>query len=237
MTESPLPEEEERHDYYDLYSGCDFLNVRNLFTRVHGEDEVGGPIRDHGDDRQHFKCKVRGEFLDALVRHVTRKDVQNLSFYFNGESLNFGGHSNLFKGVFFYMSPSWFMDKDVLSEGTITEATVHPEDVMKDGAQQKGYYINASQLCPMRKSHPRGGCESVAHEIERFRSFRWQQKHPPGNARSNHALHHARPSFCGQNGEDILRLLDAFRHFQKSGKRTDPFTGLPVVGEIRRKRS
>ena len=68
----------------------------------------------------------------------------------------------------------------------------------------------------MRKSHPpRGGCESVAHEIERFRSFRWQQKHPPGNARSNHALHHARPSFCGQNGEDILRLLDAFQALSK----------------------
>ena len=54
-------EEEERHDYYDLYSGCDFLNVRNLFTRVHGEDEVDDPIRDHGDDRQHFKCKVRDQ--------------------------------------------------------------------------------------------------------------------------------------------------------------------------------
>ena len=31
-----------------------------------------------------------------------------------------------------------------------------------------------------------------------------------------------------------MRLFDAFQTLSKTGKRTDPFTGLPVVGEIRR---
>ena len=236
MTESPLPEEEERHDYYDLYSGCDFLNVRNLFTRVHGEDEVDGPIRDHGDDRQHFKCKVRGEFLDALVRHVTRKDVQNLSFYFNGESLNFGGHSNLFKGVFFYMSPSWFMDKDVLSEGTITEATVHPEDVMKDGAQQKGYYIKMhlnSVRCENRILHA-AAVKALHMKLNDLEALDGNKNILPEMLDPiTHSIM-LDPVFVGKTEKTSCDFSTLSRHFQKSGKRTDPFTGLPVVGEIRR---
>jgi len=243
MTESPLPEEEERHDYYDLYCGCDFLNVRNLFTRVGGEDEVDDPIRDHGDGPQHFKCKVRGEFLDALVRHVTRKDVQNLSFYLKGEDLlrpprrsfNFGGPSNL-KDVFFYMPTSWFMDKGVLSEGTITEATVHPEHVIEYGEERKEYYIRRrlnSVRCENRILHA-AAVKALHMKLNDLEALDGNKNILPEMLDPiTHSIM-LDPVFVGKTEKTSCDFSTLSRHFQKSGKRTDPFTGLPVVGEIRR---
>ena len=169
----------------------------------------------------------------ALVRHVTRKDAK---FYFNGESLNFGGHSNLFKGVFFYMSPSWFMDKGVLSEGTITEATVHPEDVIKDGAQQKGYYIRMrlnSVRCENRILHAAAvkALHMKLNDLEALDGNKniLQEMLDP----ITHSIM-LDPVFVGKTEKTSCDFSTLSRHFQKSGKRTDPFTGLPVVGEIRR---
>merc|ERR1712216_737823 len=42
------------------------------------------------------------------------------------------------------------------------------------------------------------------------------------------------PVFVGKTEKTSCDFSTLSRHFQKSGKRTDPFTGLPVVGEIRR---
>merc|ERR1712205_78580 len=41
------------------------------------------------------------------------------------------------------------------------------------------------------------------------------------------------PVFVGKTEKTSCDFSTLSRHFQKSGKRTDPFTGLPVVGEIR----
>ena len=42
------------------------------------------------------------------------------------------------------------------------------------------------------------------------------------------------PVFVGETGSTSCDSLTLSRHFQKTGKRTDPFTGMPIVGEIRK---
>ena len=120
----------------------------------------------------------------------------------------------------------------MLSEGTIV-GKVHPEDVIKDGAPI--LHKNASQLCPMRKSHPpRGGCTPLHMKLNDLEALDGNKNILQGGSIQSHT-----PSCSTQFlwAERRRRLATSRRfpeHFQKTGKRTDPFTGLPVVGEIRR---
>ena len=154
-------------------------------------------------------------------------------------NLNFGGHSNLFKGVFFYMSPSWFMDKGVLSEGTITEATVHPEDVIKDGAQQKGYYIRMrlnSVRCENRILHA-AAVKALRMKLNDLEALDGNKNILQEMLSIQSRTPSCSASFLWAKRKTSCDFSTLSRHFQKSGKRTDPFTGLPVVGEIRQERS
>ena len=124
-------------------------------------------------NRQHFKCKVRGEFLDTLVRHVTKRDVENLSFY---------RHSTRF-------------ENRVLHAAALKALRMKLDDLE---ALEDNKNILPEMLDP------------ITHSIM------------------------FDPVFVGETGSTSCDSLTLSRHFQKTGKRTDPFTGMPIVGEIRK---
>jgi len=124
-------------------------------------------------NRQHFKCKVRGEFLDALVRHVTKRDVENLSFY---------RHSTRF-------------ENRILHAAALKALRMKLDNLE---ALEDNKNILPEMLDP------------ITHSIM------------------------FDPVFVGETGSTSCDSLTLSRHFQKTGKRTDPFTGMPIVGEIRK---
>ena len=124
-------------------------------------------------NRQHFKCKFRGEFLDTLVRHVTKRDVENLSFY---------RHSTRF-------------ENRVLHAAALKALRMKLDDLE---ALEDNKNILPEMLDP------------ITHSIM------------------------FDPVFVGETGSTSCDSLTLSRHFQKTGKRTDPFTGMPIVGEIRK---
>tara|TARA_A100001037_G_scaffold131859_1_gene119668 strand:- start:1412 stop:1951 length:540 start_codon:yes stop_codon:yes gene_type:complete len=124
-------------------------------------------------NRQHFKCKVRGEFLDALVRHVTKRDVENLSFY---------RHSTRF-------------ENRILHAAALKALRMKLDNLE---ALEDNKNILPEMLDP------------ITHSIM------------------------FDPVFVGETGSTSCDSSTLSRHFQKTGKRTDPFTGMPIVGEIRK---
>ena len=124
-------------------------------------------------NRQHFKCKVRGEFLDTLVRHVTNRDVENLSFY---------RHSTRF-------------ENRILHAAALKALRMKLDNLE---ALEDNKNILPEMLDP------------ITHSIM------------------------FDPVFVGETGSTSCDSLTLSRHFQKTGKRTDPFTGMPIVGEIRK---
>ena len=228
MTECRLPEDGKRETYYDEETL--FLNIRNLsLRRVVQKDEKDYDLnlsRNLAGDgnRRHYKCKVRGDFLDVLVGHVTsKKDVDNLSFYLVQ-------HMPFMQTFYVYMPPAWHMgDTDLLSGGTITKASFHVEGTVESIGMRKhrlqclrfeNRILHAAAVKALRMKL------NDLEALEGNKNILPEMLDP-----ITHSIM-LDPVFVGGTEKTCCDFSTLSKHFQKSGKRTDPFTGLPVVGEI-----
>jgi hypothetical protein len=232
MTECRLPDHGKRDDYYDEETL--FLNIRNLSLRrvVQKDEKDYDPnlSRDLAGDgnRRHYKVKVRGDFLDVLVGHVTsKKDVDNLSFYLVERI-----PPPIMQTFYFYMPPAWNVgDTYLLSGGTITKTSFHVEGTVESPGTRKqrrqclsfeNRILHAAAVKALRMKL------NDLEALEGSTNILPEMLDP-----ITHSIM-LDPVFVGGTEKTCCDSSTLSKHFQKSGKRTDPFTGLPVVGEIRR---
>ena len=232
MTECRLPDHGKRDDYYDEETL--FLNIRNLSLRrvVQKDEKDYDPNRSRdlaGDgNRRHYKVKVRGDFLDVLVGHVTsKKDVDNLSFYLVERI-----PPPIMQTFYFYMPPAWNVgDTYLLSGGTITKTSFHVEGTVESPGTRKQ---RRQCLSFENRILHAAAVKALRMKLNDLEALEGNTNILPEMLDPiTHSIM-LDPVFVGGTEKTCCDSSTLSKHFQKSGKQTDPFTGLPVVGEIRR---